>query len=332
MVVITGCCVLRRWFLTVHYFVHLLLFRQCSWYRVSCNDNGQVTHIQLDSNRLTGSLPPELAILKDSLQEIDLYNNLIHNYGDEGNHWLGELTNIKKLFYGRTYFEYDGIPTVIGNLANLEEYDCSYTLYHGPLRGEAFANTNNLVYLYIGGNAFNTTIPSQLAQLPKLKYMYGEYADIKGDLSFIADMPEIKEIWMDRNPMITGTIPTEIGLASNLKSLSVTECGLTGTLPTELASLRLQQLWFYSNQLSGEIPSELGQVESLTRLGLENNTMVGTMPQEICDNRSPMGLLGKLEADCQDGGSVQCDCCTCCGPDCVGGASAGSRRLFFETN
>lgn len=296
---------------------------ECEWYRITCDVNGWVTKIELYSNRLTGSFPPEVALLDESLETIDLYQNFLNNQGDSGNSFLGELKNLKELFIGLTYFEYDGIPSYIGSLTKLEEFDCSYTLYHGPLRGETFRFLSNLEYLHIGGNSYNTTIPSQLASLPKLEYFYAEYADIRGDLNFMLQMPQIVELWIDRNPTMEGTIPTEIGLKSTLQSFSITGCNLGGTLPTELANLRLTQFWAYDNNLGGTIPTEYGRMLNLKRLALENNNLMGTMPQEICLNREPNGLLSKLEADCQDGGTVECACCTCCGPQCSGVTSQG---------
>jgi hypothetical protein len=301
---------------------------ECTWYKVTCNDDGFVTQIELDSNRLTGALPPELTLLKASLEVLDLYQNVFHNIGEAGNHWLGELFNLRKLFYARTYMEYTGIPTVIGLLTNLEEYDCSYTLYHGPLGGQSWSKLSNLSYLHIGGNRYNSTIPSELASLPNLEFFYAEFADLTGDLSFIPMMPEIVELWIDRNPSMHGSIPSEIGLVSTLKSLSVTDCNLEGSLPTELGSLRLTQFWSYNNSLTGAIPSELGMIDELVRLGLEDNDFAGTMPAEICNLRTPNGLLDRLEADCDD--VVTCTCCTCCGGSCTG-ATPSARFLEAPT-
>ncbi|CAB9513332.1 leucine rich repeat [Seminavis robusta] len=302
---------------------------ECTWYKITCNDEGYVTRIELDSNRLTGALPPELTLLKNTLEVLDFYQNLFHNIGDAGNHWLGELTNLKELFYARTYMEYDGIPTVIGLLTNLQEYDCSYTLYNGPLVGQTWATLSNLEYLHIGGNRYNSSVPVELALMPKLEYLYAEYTDLTGDLSFISLMPEIVELWVDRNPMMGGSIPSEVGLVDSLRSFSVTDCGLTGTLPTELGELQLKQFWCYNNSLVGDIPSELGQIQELSRLGLENNEFRGSVPSEICDLRSGENLEGnldKLEADCD--GEVECSCCTCCGEACFGSAASPSGRLL----
>lgn len=304
---------------------------ECSWYRVTCNADGEVTKIELYSNRLTGSLPPEIALLHESLEVIDLYQNMLHNKGDTGNHFLGELTNLRQLYFGRTYFEYPGIPTAIGSLTNLQEFDCSYTLYHGPLKAQAFQSLQKLEYLHMGGNRYNSSIPVELAALPKLQYVYAEYADLRGNLSFVRNMSSVIEFWIDRNPMIKGAIPSEIGMATNLKSFSVTGCGLEGKIPTELASLRLQQFWAYNNSLTGTIPTEFANLGELVRLGLEANKLQGEVAPGICENRVPNGLLAKLETDCQQGGPVYCSCCTCCGPECSGGTSTGTRKLAISS-
>ena len=96
------------------------------------------------SNRITGSFPPETTIMASSITRIDLFRNSVYNSGDEGNGWLGQLTNLRELFYGQTNFEYNGIPPQIGQLVNLIEYDCSFTLYFGPLVGSTFANLQSL--------------------------------------------------------------------------------------------------------------------------------------------------------------------------------------------
>jgi hypothetical protein len=82
--------------------------------------------------------------MKNTVTRIDLFRNSIYNTGNEGNDWLGEMTNLRELFYGQTNFEYDGIPPAIGRLSNLVEYDCSFTLYFGPLVGSTFSGLQSL--------------------------------------------------------------------------------------------------------------------------------------------------------------------------------------------
>jgi hypothetical protein len=129
---------------------------------------------------------------------------------------LHSSTVQETLFYAYTFFEYNGIPTFIGALTNLVEYDCSSTLYFGELRGEIFTNLTLLEYLAIGDNSYNTTIPTEIADLPNLQYLYLHRCDLHGDLEFLPTMKSLQEFWIDKNERIEGTIPTDIGQLSGL--------------------------------------------------------------------------------------------------------------------
>jgi hypothetical protein len=311
---------------------------ECDWFGIECNGDGYVEQIDLANNILTGFFSPETQLLAGSLKVLDIYSNYVFNVGDAGNAFLGELTNLEQLYYGTTSFQYDGIPTYIGKLTNLFEYDCSYTLYFGDLKPEIFTDLNKLEYLYIGGNSFNSSIPSEIGQLPNLLYFYAEFADIIGDLSFMKGMPNIYELWLDRNPLLTGPLYTEIGDLVTLESFSVTRCGLEGKIPSELGQLvGMQQMWLYDNQLTGAVPSELGRLTDMNRFEVEVNKLVGTMPTEVCTRVKPLGRLEVLEADCAVGAEeIACTCCTCCGENCAtdqeqgnggnSGSGGGARR------
>ena len=288
----------------------------CSWFGITCNQNGGVEKIELATNGLTGYLPPETALLKDSLTYLDLYKNIINNKGDLGNSFLGELTNLQYLYYGTTSFEYDGIPTEIGLLTNLIEYDCSYTLYFGPLDGNMWSGLTNLDYLVMDGNAYNMSLPQQLVSLPNLKYLYVGFSFLEGHFDFMSQMSNIIEFWVDDNPQMGGSIPTTIGQVTTLKSFSATDCALTGTIPTELGLLTgMIQMWFYDNLLHGTIPTELANLINLQTFQVQKNDLTGTMPSGVCSRMTPFGRLQDLGADCSP--IVTCGCCTCCGSACA---------------
>jgi hypothetical protein len=290
----------------------------CDWHGLTCDDENRVAKIELDTNGLTGSFPPEVAYLKNSLTYLDLYNNLVHNKGEEGNTFLGELTNLEYLFFGTTSFEYDGVPTHLGKLTKLKELDFSYTLYFGALPEGMWSGMTDLNYLVMDGNAYNSTIPQDLISLPNLEYLYAGFSFLDGDLSFIAEMPKIFELWIDDNQGFGGPLPASIASADTLVSLSLTNCALTGAIPTELGTMTdMIQMWLYGNELSGPIPTELGSMSKMKLLNLEANNLNGTMPEELCNRRTPFGRLEELEADCD--GEVTCadTCCTCCGEQCV---------------
>jgi hypothetical protein len=118
-------------------------------------------------------------------------------------------------------------------------------------------------------------------------------------------------MWLDANS-ITGTLPTQLGLLTEMASLSLTNGTLAGTIPTELGNLSgLRRLWLYGNKLTGAIPTELGKLELLEVVELQQNDLQGTMPPRVCSFIGISQYAHKsLVADCEE---VACtNCCTKC--------------------
>lgn len=197
------------------------------------------------------------------------------------------------------------------------EFDCSYTLIEGGLEEENFEGLDHVNYLLLDGNFFNTSVPLVLGRLPQLQFLYIADASLTGDFSYIKEgMPKLYEHWVDYNPSMSGTIPTELGSVTTLASLSWTENNLSGTIPTQLGNLTsLRQLWLSGNNLGGRVPTELGYLLGLKTLHLEANKLSGSMPSQVCANYDggifrPLDVVG---ADCSAfGGTIDCPCCTCC--------------------
>lgn len=120
-------------------------------------------------------------------------------------------------------------------------------------------------------------------------------------------------MWLDSND-VTGTIPTDIGLLTELASVSMTNATLTGPIPTEMGNLaNLRRLWLYNNRLTGEIPSVLTKLTDLEVLELHNNNLEGPMPEGVCSTiESSPYEFKSLTSDCIN--EVSCDqaCCTQC--------------------
>lgn len=76
---------------------------------------------------------------------------------------------------------------------------------------------------------------------------------------------------------LKGTIPVEILLLTDLKSISLYSNELTGPIPPELGDLGLKGLDLYDNQFSGAIPEEIFS-ESMVGLYLSKNNLDGPIP------------------------------------------------------
>ena len=81
---------------------------------------------------------------------------------------------------------------------------------------------------------------------------------------------------------LTGTLPAELGVLTDLTFLGLDENQLTGSIPPELGNLtNLLHLNLTINQLTGNLPIELGNLTNLQELHLSNNQFTGTIPSEL---------------------------------------------------
>ena len=81
---------------------------------------------------------------------------------------------------------------------------------------------------------------------------------------------------------LTGNIPPEIGILTNLTGLFLSYNYLRGEIPSEIGNLRnLTELHLGHNGLQGEIPPEIGNLVNLTYLSLWDNELTGSIPPEI---------------------------------------------------
>eukprot|EP00816_Leptocylindrus_hargravesii_P006207 CAMPEP_0196819544 /NCGR_PEP_ID=MMETSP1362-20130617/71050_1 /TAXON_ID=163516 /ORGANISM="Leptocylindrus danicus, Strain CCMP1856" /LENGTH=839 /DNA_ID=CAMNT_0042198083 /DNA_START=125 /DNA_END=2641 /DNA_ORIENTATION=+ len=92
---------------------------------------------------------------------------------------------------------------------------------------------------------------------------------------------------------ITGSLPTEIGQMTNLRTLNVQETDIGGTIPSEIGLLQnLERLLIHydngNSRLDGKIPSEIGLLRSLKEVMFTHTSLNGSIPSEI-------GQLSSLE-------------------------------------
>lgn len=139
---------------------------------------------------------------------------------------------------------------------------------------------------------------------------------------------------------LTSSIPSTIGLLTNLIVLDLDFNELTGSLSSELLSLtsllqldinnnhftgsidglgvfpNMTFLQIHANFFTGTVPSAIGTYSALGAFTLQHTAISGTMPQSVCDllvTAGNGGVLTALIADC--GGNypnIVCHCCTDC--------------------
>lgn len=155
-----------------------------------------------------------------------------------------------------------GLPSQVGLLTNLFAMDLAFNKLGGTIPVE-IGQLTGLRTLGLVHNDHEGTIPRQLWKLSKLEGFLG----------------------LSQNPLLHGSLATEIGLISNLKVLNMEDCGLTGKnmiiLWLLLHPLRSVILRLLRELLPGTLPTELGHLESLEWMMTSKNTLLGTVSMPV---------------------------------------------------
>jgi hypothetical protein len=323
----------------------------CEWVGVRCDENGRITRISLERNRMSGALPFELSMIGDTLNTLDLTSNLIYMAGDAFN-IFEKLPNLEHLYLDDNFLVYDkGLPPQMGTLTKLQRLRLSYNLLEGQLEGEypILENMQQLTHLELESNFFNGTFPQNIANMDQLVYIYMRRNNFNFNLDWLSGgrltnlckyprnlgcLPFAMAILNDfslTHPLValcvcttvslwlegeglSGTIPNDIGSLTRLASLSLTDSRLTGTIPSSMGQLTgLRRLWLYGNQFHGEIPQSMNNLPLLELAEFHNNSLWGPMPTNICTAVAINAYEhASLTADCLDVNAVRCDNTTCC--------------------
>jgi len=99
----------------------------------------------------------------------------------------------------------------------------------------------------------------------------------------------VTDLMLDKNGL-TGPIPIDLFLLTNLILISLDTNSLEGTIPTGISKLKkLSRIFMQANFLTGFLPSVLGSLKFLTNVDLRANDFNGPIPQEIY-------FIGRLES------------------------------------
>lgn len=233
------------------------------------------------------------------------------------------------------------IPTHIGGATNLSVLNLADNTITGEIPSQLYDLTS-LEELQIQQNELAGTISPEIGNLKStLKTLEIGTNFLSGNLDGVALLTNLETLRVEDVGSMAGTIPTSLGLLTELSVLVISATDVFAVIPTELANLgKLTEVNLSFNRLYGEIPTELGGLTMLGKNSMFSQTM-GTFPQsndqnfmhhpnasfstvtteslildgnslqggvsdEICTLRN--GALQILVVNCD----VGCTCCTSC--------------------
>ena len=153
-----------------------------TWYGVTSDRAGRVTHLELYENGLSGQILPDLGSL-DHLQLLDLSWNRLNGQ----------------------------IPAELGNLYNLRRLYLEGNLLSGQAPPE-LGNLHNLTVLHLYGNRLSGRVPPELSNLDNLNvlHLYGNRLSGRVPQDLLSGIESLTWLSLDGN-RLTGCVPSALG-------------------------------------------------------------------------------------------------------------------------
>ncbi|WP_300570699.1 choice-of-anchor J domain-containing protein [Flavobacterium sp.] len=142
----------------------------------------------------------------------------------------------------------------------------------------------NLRAIRLSDNDFsaNNTMPSWFNNLTHLKVIWLYSCGFQGTIPSLSNLANLEELLLMYNDFTPANIPSWIYSLTNLNSLALTECNLTGSISPSIANLvKLKVLQLGNNDLSGSIPSQICQLQTLVYIEVYGNHLTGQIPAQI---------------------------------------------------
>jgi len=148
---------------------------------------------------------------------------------------------------------------------------------------KVFFEMKSLGKLSLGLNKYVGTIPKKITELEKLWHLDLHHNYLEGGLhdSSLRKLHRLADLVLNGNPL-GGSLPKNLGLLVNLRSVHLQSCALTGSISDAFGTMRnLRLLHLQQNFLQGMLPEGLLQHPGLQYLSLAANELEGSIPAVI---------------------------------------------------
>ncbi|CAI0464250.1 unnamed protein product [Linum tenue] len=199
---------------------------------------------------------------------------------------------------------FTGVTCAAADNTSVAELELSSSNLNGPLPLDSICQLNSLEKLSLGHNSFTGTVPKDLSNCTKLRYLdlgnnffTGEFPDFSAisqlqhlylnqsgfsgqfPWNSLANTTSLVALSLGDNAFDPTPFPPEIVRLTNLRWLYLTNTSIVGRIPDAIGDLtQLINLEFSDNYLTGEIPASIGNLRNLWQLEMYNNNLTGKIP------------------------------------------------------
>jgi len=239
--------------------------------------------LQLTGNDISGTIPTEIGMM-NNLLELNLADtNLVGTIPTE----IGLCSKLYSLnLHGRAVL--GTIPTEIGRLSMLGYFRISSDYLEGTIPTEIGLLQQLTTLQLINVLNVEGGLPSQFVNLSNLSeiILIDAFDDKTQFAYFLSCLPRMTLVSLEiLNSGLEGTIPSSISSFQSLTFLSLKSVTFTGSIPTELGlmtNLNVLELEALALSFTSKIPSEIGQLTNLQLLNLGRNELAdNSLPTEI---------------------------------------------------
>lgn len=228
----------------------------------------------------TGALPSFRRVQRFALATMALsLSSDVGHFGIEDVQAIGWLTDAHECTW-KTPLALSSVCDAQGRYRKL---DASGFSLAGTIPVEISLLTD-LTQINLSYNRIRGSIPTEVGLVPLLEQFILSNASLVSDYARICLASRLCSSFCPflRHPSQTGSIPSEIGLLSELITIDVIFNEISGTIPSELGLLtKLSRFFLDGNDIVGTLPSQIGQLVELRAISVRGNSISGTLPTEV---------------------------------------------------
>jgi RHS repeat-associated core domain len=290
----------NSWPATTTKTINITAAQMNAWFGINIG-SGDITAVELPSNRLIGKLPAAFGNLKrltrlriqdNSLEgpipevirnfrQLTFLNIGRNNFTGQIPEWLGELTSLTWLSLHNNALEGE-IPSSLFNLVNLQDLYIIHTNVTGVIPPEV-GNLHKIKVLHLFQNKLTGSLPPEIFTLTTLTNLaVSNNGTLSGSIpEAIGNLTNLTELWLNGNDF-SGQLPESFGNLNKMKYLQLSMNRLTGPLPASMSSMKSME-WaaLALNEFSGPIPSWFGDMPLMDSLWLYGNNFTGELPENL---------------------------------------------------